>query len=193
MGRPPVAAAESHAAIMDAVLAMLQESSAKDLSMEAVAKRAGVGKATLYKWWPSKAALIMAMFHERIAVGRPPAEAAATAEAALRATMRRLIGGLNGLFGKVLADLIAEGQSDPALLRDLYEDHIKARQAGDIAEVERAKVTGEFAADVDAALMIDVLFGSLISRRLLGLPLTEQYGDALIDTVLRAARPAPKK
>src|ERR1700761_5695038 len=116
MGRPPGAAAESHAAIMDAVLAMLQEGPVRDLTMEAVAKRAGVGKATLYKWWPSKAALIMAMFHERVAVGRMSAKAAATtAEEALRATMHRLIGGLNGLFGKVLADLIAEGQSDPAL------------------------------------------------------------------------------
>jgi AcrR family transcriptional regulator len=189
MGRPPGAAAESHAAIMDAVYALLQEGPAKELSMEGVAKRAGVGKPTLYKWWPSKAALIMAMFHERIAVAVKAPATAATAEEALRTTMRRLIKGLNGLFGKVLADLIAEGQSDPALLRDLFEDHIKVRQAADIAEVERAKATGEFATVVDPALLVDVLFGSLVYRRLLGLPLTEQYGDALLDAALRGALP----
>lgn len=189
MGRPPRAAAASHTAIMDAVYALLQEGPAKDLTIEAVAKRAGVGKPTLYKWWPSKAALIMAMFHERIAVPVKAAATAATAEEALRTTMRRLITGLNGLFGKVLADLVAEGQSDPIVLRDLFEDHIKVRQAADIAEVERAKVTGEFAATVDPALLIDMLFGSLIYRRLLGLPLTEQYGDALIDAALRGASP----
>lgn len=188
-GRPLGTAAESHAAIMDAVFALLQEGPAKDLTMEAVAKRAGVGKPTLYKWWPSKAALIMAMFHERIAVPVKAPASAATAEEALRTTMRRLIMGLNGLFGKVLADLIAEGQGDPALLRDLFEDHIKARQVADIAEIERAKAAGEFAAAVDPKLLVDMLFGSLIYRRLLGLPLTEQYGDALIDAALRGAWP----
>ena len=56
----------SHAAIMDAVYELLKEKPARELTMEAVAKRANVGKPTLYKWWPSKAALIMAMFHERL-------------------------------------------------------------------------------------------------------------------------------
>ncbi len=188
MGRPHSVAAELHAAIMDAVYALLQERPARDLTMEVVARRAGVGKATLYKWWPSKAALIMAMFHERIAVSAETHATSLSAEEALRATIRRLIAGLNGLFGKVLADLIAEGQSDPALLRDLYEDHIRARQAADIAEVERAKATGAFASGVDSAVLIDMLFGSLIYRRLLGLPLTDPYGDALIDAALGGGR-----
>jgi len=70
-GRPPIEAAESHAAISDAVYELLQERSVRDLTMEAVAKRAGVGKPTLYKWWPTKAALVLAMFRERIAVALP--------------------------------------------------------------------------------------------------------------------------
>jgi len=176
---------------MDAVYALLQEGPAKELTMEAVARRAGVGKPTLYKWWPSKAALIMAMFHERIAVGVNAPATSATAEEALRTTMRRLIAGLNGLFGKVLADLIAEGQGDPALLHDLFEDHIRVRQVTDLAEIEHAKATGEFAASADPEIMVDALFGSLIYRRLLGLPLTEQYGEALVDAVLRGAQPRP--
>jgi AcrR family transcriptional regulator len=174
---------------MDAVYALLQDGSARDLTMEAVAKKAGVGKPTLYKWWPSKAALIMAMFHERIAGPAKAPPPAATAEEALRSTMRRLIAGLNGLFGKVLADLIAEGQSDPRLLRDLFEDHIKARQATDRDDIERAKAMGEFAAVVDPEIMVDALFGPLIYRRLLGLPLTEEYGEALLKAILRGAKP----
>lgn len=189
IGRPAGTAAESHAAIMDAVYALLQEGSAKDLSMEAVAKKAKVGKPTLYKWWPSKAALIMAMFHERLVVDAKAPPAAPTAEAALRTTMRRLIKGFNGVFGKVLADLIAEGQSDPTVLRDLYEGHLKVRQAANIAEIERAKVTGEFAADTNPDLVINAVFGSLIYRLLLRLPITEKYGDELIETVLRGIRP----
>ena len=65
----------------------------------------------------------------------------------------------------------------------------RRRQAADIAEIERAQATGEFAASVNPAYLIDMLFGSLFYRRLLGLPLTEQYGDALIDMALRGALP----
>jgi AcrR family transcriptional regulator len=57
---------------LDAVYELLQERSVRDLTMEAVANRAGVGKPTLYKWWPTKAALVLAMFRERIAVALPP-------------------------------------------------------------------------------------------------------------------------
>src|SRR5215813_3192902 len=126
IGRPRSETAESHVAIMDAVYQLLQEKSARELSMEAVAKRAGVGKPTLYKWWPSKASLMFAMFHERMA-GRIEASQSSTVEAALRARVRHLITELNGLFGKVMAELIAEGQSDPAVLRELYESHISLR------------------------------------------------------------------
>jgi len=65
-GRPPSAMAASHAVIMDAVYALLAEKSVRDLTIEAVAKRAGVGKPTLYKW-PTKATLVLAMLCERMA------------------------------------------------------------------------------------------------------------------------------
>ncbi len=82
-GRPYSEAAHSHAAIMDAVYDLLQEKSARDLSIDEIAKRAKVGRPTLYKWWPSKAALIFATFHERIA-GKPEALETGTAEQAIR-------------------------------------------------------------------------------------------------------------
>jgi AcrR family transcriptional regulator len=188
-GRPPSEAAESHAAILDAVYELLQEGSARDLTMEAVAKRAKVGRPTLYKWWPSKSALVLAMFHERIARDGEVA-VTGTAEEVIRGKVRRLIRELNGLFGKVLADLIAEGQSEPAILQDLYEQHMKSRRAATTADVERGKAAGEFAADVDPEFLIDAIFSPLFLRLLLRqAPLTERYGDALIDQVLLGARP----
>src|ERR1700694_4453977 len=66
-GRPPSEMAASHDVIMDAVYALLEEKSVRDLTIEAVAKRAGVGKPTLYKWWPTKATLVLAMLCERMA------------------------------------------------------------------------------------------------------------------------------
>ena len=110
-GRPRSGTAESHGKIMDAVYKLLQTRSARDLTMEAIAKEAGVGKPTLYKWWPTKAALILAMFHERIARETEKPKAG-TAEQTIRFMVRKSIGHFNGLFGKVMADLIAEGQSE---------------------------------------------------------------------------------
>ena len=143
----------SHAAIMDAVYELLREKPGRELTMEAVAKRANVGKPTLYKWWPSKAALIMAMFHERLDQPLNPAHGNGRRGDWRR--MRRLIKVVNGLFGKVVAELIAEGQSDPDILREFYERHVSLRRASAIAEIERGKATGEFSTDTDAELLVD--------------------------------------
>jgi AcrR family transcriptional regulator len=188
LGRPPSEAAVSHSAIMDAVYELLQEKSARELTMEAIARRAKVGKPTLYKWWPSKDALIMAMFHERLAE-HFEAPAASTAEEAIRTKMRRLIAQLNGLFGKVMADLIAEGQSDSAILQELYERHIRLRRASTVADIERGKLASEFSTDTNAELLVDAIFAPVYYRLLFRFaPLTEKYGNDLIDQVLIGVR-----
>jgi AcrR family transcriptional regulator len=191
LGRPRGEAAVSHAAIMDAVYELLREKSARDLTMEAVAKRANVGKPTLYKWWPTKAALIMAMFHERL--DRPSElPVTVTAEEALRAKMRRLIKLVNGLVGKVVRELIAEGQSDPDLLLEFYEQHVSPRRAAVVEDVERGKATGEFSADTNSELLVDAIVAPVYYRLLLRFaPLTEKYGNDLIDQALLGVRTKP--
>ena len=70
-----------------------------------------MGKPTLYKWWPTKATLVLAMLCERMApnLEKPTV---LTAEESLRLRVRRLIDAFNGPFGKIVAGLIAEGQSE---------------------------------------------------------------------------------
>jgi len=169
---------------MDAVYALLQERSVRELSMEAVAKRACVGKPTLYKWWPTKAALVFAMFHERLA-RQSEVLPAASVEAFLRQRVRRLIVEFHDLFGKVIAELIAEGQSDPKVLQELYDQHIGVRRAHAVVEIERAKRSGEFDSNTDSALLVDQIFGPIYYRMLLRItPLDDAFGDALLDQVL---------
>src|SRR2546423_1690910 len=106
-GRPPSEMAASHAAIMDTVYALLQEKPVRNLTMEEVAKRAKVGKPTLYKWWPTKATLVLAMLCERMAPNlEKPSDL--TAEESLRFRVRSLIDAFNGPFGTIVAGLIAE-------------------------------------------------------------------------------------
>src|SRR6201997_1882699 len=123
-GRPPQQTAASHAAIMDAVYALLQEKSIRDLTMEEVAKRAKVGKPTLYKWWPTKATLVLAMLSERMArnLEKPTV---LTAEESLRFRVRSLIDAFKGPFGKIVAGLIAEGQGDPAIRQAFFDQWVR--------------------------------------------------------------------
>jgi AcrR family transcriptional regulator len=188
IGRPRSEAAESHDAIMDAVYALLQERSVRDLSMEAVARQAGVGKPTLYKWWPSKASLILAMFHERM-VHKVEAPDTASAEAIVRAKAHGLVDGFNGLFGKVMAELIAEGQHEPAILRDLNESLVSHRRGALVADIERGLSAGEFIDGTDPDLLVDMIFGPLFYRFLLRVgPLTLEYADSLVDAALEGRR-----
>jgi AcrR family transcriptional regulator len=187
-GRPKTESAASHDVIMEAVYRLLQEKSARDMSMEEVARRAGVGKQTLYKWWPSKAALVMAMFSERIA-RFPDAVDGLNAEQVLRQRMRRLVTAFTGPLGKIVADLIAEGQSENEVLQDFYEHHVRLRREETIASVERGKASGELRSDVDADLLLDALFGAIYYRLLFrSAPLTDQYADALVSQAFRGLR-----
>src|SRR5437879_13024933 len=100
-GRPPLQRAASHAAILDAVYALLQEKSVRDLTMEEIAKRARVGKPTLYKWWSTKATLVLAMLCERMAPNLAMATVL-TAEESLRLRVTRLIDAFHGPFGQIV-------------------------------------------------------------------------------------------
>jgi AcrR family transcriptional regulator len=93
--------------------------------MEEVAKRAKVGNPTLYKWWPTKATLVLAMLCERMALKlETPLDL--TAEESLRFRVRRLIDTFNGPFGKIVAGLIAEGQSEPGVLKEFFDRWVSA-------------------------------------------------------------------
>ena len=187
-GRPPSETAASHAAIMDAVYALLQKVSVRDLTMEEVARRAGVGKPTLYKWWPTKATLVLAMLVERMApnLEKP---VGLTAEESLRLRVRRLIDAFNGPFGPIVAGLVAEGQSELAVQQAFFDRWVSPRRSATIADLQRAKDAGELRVDTEPELLNDSIFGAIYYRLLLRSgPLTRRFGEELIEQVLRGNR-----
>src|ERR1700747_1300836 len=141
-GRPPSEMAASHAAIMNAVYTLLQKKSVRDLTIEEIAKRAKVGKPTLYKWWQSKATLVLAMLTERMAhnLEKPTT---LTAEESLKFRVRSLIDAFNGPFGKIVAGLIAEGQSESAIRQAFVDRWVSPRRDATVADLERGKNAGE--------------------------------------------------
>ena len=180
--------AASHAAIMDAVYTLLQKKSVRDLTMEEVAKRAKVGKPTLYKCWPTKATLVLAMLCERMAPNlEKPSEG--TAEESLKSRVRKLIDAFNGPFGKIVAGLIAEGQSEPAILQQFYGRWVGPRRSATVADLQRAKKGGELQSEAEPELLNDAIFGAVYYRFLLRSgPLTRRFGEELVEQVIRRHR-----
>lgn len=183
-GRPPSAAAASHNAILDAVYDLLHEKSVRDLTIEEVARRAGVGKPTIYKWWPSKAALVMDMLDGRI-VEDLSAPGARNAEEAIRGLVTALIQRFNDFPGKVAAEILAEGQSEPGVLQEYRERYLRKRRAFAAEVIARAQASGEFRKDIDPQVLQDMIFGPLYFRRLVRhQPLDERFGNELVDHIL---------
>src|SRR6201998_810586 len=187
-GRPPSQTAASHCAIMDAVFALLQEKSIRDLTMEEVAKQAGVGKPTLYKWWPTKATLVLAMLCERMAPNLETPTVLTPAES-LRFRVRRLIDAFNGPFGKIVAGIIAEGQSEPAVLREFFDRWVSPRRNATIADLQRGKDSGELRSETEPELLNDAIFGAIYYRMLLRSgPMTRRFGEELVEQVIGGHR-----
>lgn len=153
----------SEEAILAAAEAILLEGGLNAFSIEAVAKRAKAGKPTIYRWWPSKAALLLDLYHRQKDV--VPHLDSGDVKNDLTQFLRGLIGFWRDGGGAIFRSIIAEAQSDPAALDALRDYAVsRCRQSGSI--LARAQARGEIRNDVDPELLIE-LFSSFAWNRLL--------------------------
>jgi len=175
----------SHAAIVAATQELLVERSYPELTIEGVAARAGVGKQTIYRWWPSKAALVLEAYLAGSEVVPPPSSAATA-----RGDVRALVGWLIAVLarptgGHVVAGLVGELQHDPVLAEGFHRDVVPERRERMLAALERGRERGEIRADADLELAVDALHGAVFYRLLLsGEPLDDAFAEGLADQVL---------
>jgi AcrR family transcriptional regulator len=187
-GRPRSAAAIAHDRILDAVFELLQTQSVRDLQIKEVCRTAGVSKPTIYKWWPTKAAMVMAMFEQRMVRRLPPIQSL-SADQLIRAAVPGLIRLLNGPFGKVAAEMITEGQSEPAVLREFRDRYVLKRRKVSVKALEDAISSGKISRSVDPEILLDLIFGPIYYRLLVKhQPLDQAFGRALVDYVLGKCR-----
>ena len=103
--------------------------------------------------------------------------------------VRRLIDAFDGRFGKIVAGLIGEGQSEPDILQQFHDRSVSPRRTATIADLERGKDTGELHSDTEPDLLNDAIFGAIYYRFLLRSgPLTIRLGEELVEQVIRGHR-----
>jgi AcrR family transcriptional regulator len=180
-------------AILQAAADLLLDEGPARVSMDAVAARAGVSKATIYRWWPSKELLAVDALVEWAAGGRPARDTGslrgdllALVQPWVREIRRRP-------FGRVIADLVSQAQSDPEFAR-VYRTHfVEQRRVPMRAAFERAIARGEVRDDLDLEVALDLIYGPLYHRLLHGHePLTARFAQDVVDLALAGiAQPPP--
>lgn len=182
-GRPR--SQEADRAILTATVDLLAEHGLAAMSIEEVAARAGVSKATIYRRWPSKEPLALDAFVASFRAELPLPDTGTLRGdllAALHAWVRTVT---QTPMGSMLTGLIAAAQHDPELRgawRDRMLEPLRRRRR---IMLEQAIARGEIAPSVDQEVVLDLLFGAAEHRLLLGhLPLTDEFIADVVDVIL---------
>jgi AcrR family transcriptional regulator len=187
-GRPRSERAQR--SILEAATQLLEEKGLVALTMEEVAERAKVSKATIYRWWPSKGVLAFDAFLARF-LAQQPIPDTGTLRGDLLAALRSWIRAVKGtVTGRTLVGLIAEVQRDPEL-SDLWRERV-IRPVRDQHKVmlQRAIERGEIGQDTDSDVVLDMLYGSAYHRLLQShLTLSDRFAQRVVDTIIRGILP----
>lgn len=178
-------------AILDAAFELVGEVGYARLTIEGIAGRAGVGKQTIYRWWPSKGAVLFDAF---LALsedqdGDPALPDTGDLDADLKLVLRATVAELNDpRYDLPMRALTAAMLHDPALAAE-YEQRLD----GPMRALKRERLrsaceAGQLPAGADLDLAVELLWSPLMSRWLAGGELTLSFADGVVETVLAGLR-----
>ncbi|MEU1942364.1 TetR/AcrR family transcriptional regulator [Streptomyces sp. NPDC059474] len=184
----------SRQAILAATRALVAEEAYEKVTVEAIAARAGVGKQTIYRRWPSKSAVVFAALlalsedADGQSVALPDTgDLEADLKLVMRATAEEFA---TPAFDRLIRALNTEIANDAALAAEYREKLAQPLEAAKRARLRSAQEAGQLDADADLDLALEVLYAPLFQRWLhRSGPLTAAYADSLVDAALRAFGP----
>jgi AcrR family transcriptional regulator len=185
LGRPR--SPEADRAILSATIDLLADEGYGGVTMEGVACRAGVGKATVYRRWSSKSALVV----DAMSACRESGAASPPDTGSLRADLLLFVRGFRDHLrtsdaGRVMPAVIAELSRSPELAAAFREDFVQPRRARVVAAVRRGVERGEARADVDPDLVADGVVALLLHRFLVtGMELDDGLPERVVEMLWR--------
>ena len=189
-GRPRSEKAQK--AILAAAIDLLLEHGLHAMSMDVVAERAGVSKATIYRWWPSKELLALDALATEWQVTAPEAtrdtgSLRGDLLARLRPWLRQL---RDKPYGRVVAGLVATAQADAEFAGLYLERFVRPRRDAMRPVLLRAIDRGEIPANIDLEVALDLIYGPIYHRMLHShAPLDERFARNLVDTIIAGIAP----
>jgi len=188
-GRPR--SEKARLAILQAAAELLLDRGLSAASMDAVAEQAGVSKATIYRWWPTKESLALDALYARWAVADPAVRETGSLRGDLLAQLRPwALLASSRPYGRVVGALITEAQTDPRFAAEYQERFVQPRRENARAIFRRAVERGEIPADTKVEATIDALYGPLYHRLLHGhAPLDDEFVGDVVDIVLAGIKP----
>jgi len=186
-GRPR--SEQARLSILRSTLKLLGKNGFSELTIEDVAAHASVGKATVYRWWPNKAALIADAFASS-ATRKLHFPDTGSVRTDMSQQMRQLVKIFRSRRGRIVSAILGAGQSDRDVIAAFRERFLKPRRQEAYETLRRAILRGELREDVDMDLLLDSLYGPIYMRFLIRHDkLTPDFVDRLCELVLSAACP----
>jgi AcrR family transcriptional regulator len=183
----------SRKAILDAAMALLHESGYPDLTVEAIAARAGVGKQTIYRWWSGRGAVVLDALAEQAASAGPPAVPdTGDLESDLRPVVRAIVAELaDPRLSATTRALTIETLSSETLAEQVRDRLLRPQLDAVKARLRAGREAGQVRAEVDLDQAVELLIGPMYHRWMLRTgPLTDEYADGIVDLAMAALRPA---
>ena len=186
IGRPRSEKAQE--AILNATHDLLDEKGGAGLTIEAIAKRAGVGKPTIYRWWPSLADIVLDVLLRQADADIPVPPFTTLRETLLQFLGRSMQSILDG-SGVHLRFLMARAQTDDSFRERFRENFTLKRRAVLKALFLQAVEHGEIAAGQNLDMLIDLIFGTMWYRLLTDCaPMDEAFAHELTEVVMSLVR-----
>jgi AcrR family transcriptional regulator len=176
---------QSHQAILQAAREVLEQVGYRAMTIEAIAARAGVGKKTIYRWWPSKATVVLEALITQTEAHVPFTDTGSL-EGDLLAYFELSFSGLRGKSATVLSGLAAEAQLDPEFAREFQRTFIVPRKQELVALLQRNLQRGELAPDTNLEVLADLIYGAKWYRFLLyPAPLDDVFAREIVKLIHR--------
>jgi AcrR family transcriptional regulator len=172
-------------AILDAAADLLLERGVSGASIEAIASRAGVSKATIYRWWPTRGHVMFESLFERTlpTMRRDPGDS--TAQALTRQTQNFVDLVSDHVYGALIRQLVVATQSDEGLRETFIRQWLNPRREISAAIIADGVERGEIRADLDVSICLDQLFAPIYYRLLFGHgPLDGPFARRVVEQAL---------